>query len=337
MIQRTIQTWQALDWQDALKSAISSPERLFQSLELDPAYLPSAQKAAELFPLHVTECFVARMEKGNIHDPLLRQVLPIDAEHHNPPEYQDDPLEEQTFNTMKGLVHKYRSRVLTISTSRCAINCRYCFRRTFDYRSNRMGSDDWRQALAYVQEHPEIDEIILSGGDPLILPDKYLGELLQAMEKLPQLQRVRVHSRLPIVLPSRVTARLLEHFEQSRLDAVWVIHCNHPQEMDTEVREALALANQANITLLNQAVLLKGVNDKVNTQVELSQSLFKNKVLPYYLHLLDRVSGTSHFEVSERETQAIYLGMRTALPGYLLPKLVREKAGEVSKTLINPV
>lgn len=336
MIQRTIPTWQALSWQEELKQLITQPEELFEMLELDAALLPDAKTVAQQFPLRTTRSFASRIRKNDVNDPLLRQILPLHAEQHFVPGFSPDPLQEAHFNKQRGIVHKYRNRVLLIGTTSCAIHCRYCFRREFDYANNRMSRADWGEALAYISADKGIDEVILSGGDPLMMNNTQLQQLVAALADIPHVQRLRIHSRLPIVLPARIDDELLTLLHESRLRPVWVLHCNHAQELDTEVRNALRAIAGKGMTLLNQSVLLAGVNDRTETQVALNLSLFDSSVLPYYLFLLDKVSGTGHFDVDDQTVAAIYEGMRARLPGYLLPRLVREEPGKIAKTVILP-
>lgn len=337
MIQHPIPTWQDLSWQDELKSLITDPLTLLERLKLGRALLPQAEAAARLFPLRVTQSFVNRMRLGDPDDPLLRQVLPLGAELHSTPGYTDDPLEEARFNPIPGLVHKYHNRVLIISTTSCAINCRYCFRREFDYKNNRLTKADWQAIFDYIAARPQVDEVILSGGEPLLQSDSHFAWLLNQLELIKHLKRVRIHSRLPIVLPSRMTPALMASFQRSRLQATLVIHCNHAAEIDNEVGSNLITAREAGFTVLNQSVLLGGINDTLKQQLALAERLFEFKILPYYLHMLDRVSGISHFEVAENKAFALYKSMRATLPGYMLPKLVREQAGEDAKTILSPI
>lgn len=331
MIQRTIETWQTLSWQDELAQMIDDPKVLLQALELSERYLPAAQQAHTLFPLRTTASFISKIAKNDPNDPLLRQVLPLEAELHTPPDYSPDPLGEAQCNPVKGIVHKYKGRVLVIGATQCAINCRYCFRRAFDYAGNQMSQSDWQAAFDYIRHDKSIEEVILSGGDPLIMSNSRLSRILDSLENIEHLERVRIHSRLPIVLPTRIDAPLIERFAQSRLQTMWVIHCNHPNEIDDSVSAALQYIHQAGMPLLNQSVLLKGVNDCAKIQIKLSKLLFKNNVLPYYLHLLDKVVGASHFDLPKAQALAIYERMRDSLPGYLLPKLVQEVAGKPAK------
>ena len=334
MIQRSIPTWQTLSWHDELKNLITEPEQLVEALQLDPACLPAARQAAQLFPLRVTPSFVAKMAVGDANDPLLQQVLPLGAECEAQAGYVSDPLDEASANPIQGLIHKSHNRVLLVNTTSCAINCRYCFRREFDYSSNRISKHDWERIFSYLKRHPVIDEVIFSGGDPLLQSDEHFEWVIEELSKIPHIKRLRVHSRLPIVLPSRITTGLIDAFSASRFQNVWVVHCNHPNEIGDDVSEAFSAIKRGNITLLNQAVLLKGVNDCCETQVSLSHALFEHGVMPYYLHLLDKVSGAAHFDISEAQATRLYADMSARLSGYLLPKLVREEAGAISKTQV---
>lgn len=334
MIQRSIPTCQDLSWQEELKQLITEPETLFELLDLPLHLLAEAKRAAQLFPLRTTGSFISRIEHGKVDDPLLKQILPLGAEFTEAEGYSTDPLEEAEANPIKGLIHKYHGRVLLISTTSCAINCRYCFRRSFDYRSNRMSKADWQNIFSYLRNDTQINEVIFSGGDPLLQTDTHYAWVIQELEKIPHIKRLRVHSRLPIVLPSRVTPALIKAFEQSRFQSIWVVHCNHAKEIDAQVSEAFKSISQSSITLLNQAVLLKGINDDVHTQVALSEALFAHRVMPYYLHLLDKVSGASHFDIPETQAKQLHQDMAARLPGYLLPKLVKEEAGKLAKSLI---
>lgn len=318
-------------WQRELATAITDPAELLRKLELDPALLPAAQAAAVSFPLRVPRGFVARMRKGDPNDPLLRQVLPLAAELEPAPGFGADPVGDGAAQAAPGVLHKYHGRALLIVTGACAIHCRYCFRRAFPYAQAHAGIDAWRPALAYLAHDASLREVILSGGDPLALSDRRLGGLLAELDRIPHLERLRIHSRQPIVLPERVDDGLLELIARSRLQPVLVVHANHPQELDHAVRAGLLRLATAGVTLFNQAVLLRGVNDSATTLAELSESLFAVRVIPYYLHLLDRVHGAAHFEVKEGEASAIMQKLRRRLPGYLVPRLVREQAGAPAK------
>jgi EF-P beta-lysylation protein EpmB len=319
-------------WQKVQARAIHDPAELLALLELPASLLPAARRAAERFPLRVPRGYVARMQKGDPTDPLLRQVLPLGDELDDPPGFGPDPVGDLAAMTVPGLLHKYHGRVLLITTPACAVHCRYCFRRAFPYQEARPDASPWVPALAYIDANPDIEEVILSGGDPLSLGNERLGRLLEAIRAIPHVRRLRIHSRQPIVLPERIDAGLLNRLGRYPLPQVMVVHCNHPQELDGGVIAALKALRETGLTLLNQAVLLHGINDRLETQIELSERLFDAGVLPYYLHQLDRVSGASHFEVPDRCALDLMERMRNRVPGYLLPRLVRETAGLASKT-----
>ena len=274
------------------------------------------------------------MRTGDSNDPLLRQVLPQLAELEEVAGFSADPLAEQAALVAPGLLHKYPGRALLIASSACAIHCRYCFRREFPYATTPRSDAHWAAALTYIRNDASLREIILSGGDPLTLTNPRLSTLLDALQDIPHLQRLRIHTRIPIVLPQRVDAPLLELLAQSRLQRIIVLHTNHPNEISANVRTALQRLTTTGATLLNQAVLLRGVNDTVETLAALSEALFASGVLPYYLHMLDPVRGTAHFAVKEQHALAIMKALRQRLPGYLAPRLVREQAGELAKTLL---
>lgn len=332
MIPRTIATWHIKSWQEELSQLVRDPAVLIERLQLDPALLPAARAAAKLFPLRVTESYLRRIKTGDPDDPLLRQVLPLDAELRSPEDYSTDPLDEANVNPVPGLVHKYAGRVLLVASGACAINCRYCFRRHFPYEANNPGREQWQAALAYIRDDPSLSEVILSGGDPLAVSDKQFAWLVAQLEAIDHIERLRIHSRLPIVLPNRVSPELTHTLKTSRFDKVFVVHVNHPQELNSEVAESFARLKETGITLLNQSVLLAGVNDDEQILVSLSRRLFSLGVLPYYLHLLDKVSGAAHFAVTDIKARVIQRKLIESLPGYLVPKMVREEAGALSKT-----
>ena len=291
------------------------------------------------FPLRVPRPFVARMRHGDPNDPLLRQVLPTATE--NEPvsvlpdgtRFSVDPLREKDFARAPAMIQKYRGRALLIATPACAVHCRYCFRRHFPYEDH--GPDRREAALAALREDAEVKEVILSGGDPLVLTDAALGELIRRIEGIGHVQRLRIHTRLPIVLPSRVTRGLLDILVSTRLRVIVVVHANHPHELDADTARAFAcLAAVRGITLLNQSVLLRGVNDAASTLCALSERLFEQGVLPYYLHMPDAVLGTHGFHVTQTRARRIHDAMGERLPGYLLPKLVREAPGKTAKTVL---
>lgn len=320
-------------WQQQLSNAFSDITDLCDYLELNPTDI-SSLAATTNFPLRVPRSFAARMEKGNPADPLLKQVLPVADEMLTFPGFTADPVGDLAAITEVGVIHKYHGRALFIMTGSCAINCRYCFRRNFPYTEFQLSKQKQQQAIAYLQNNPEIREIILSGGDPLLLNDHKLAELIAQLDKIPHLKRIRIHSRLPIVLPARITEQFLAVLKQSCKQLVLVVHCNHANELNAEVKTACDLIRASDITLLNQSVLLKGVNNCAVQLHELSEKLFSFGILPYYLHLLDKALGTGHFEVSKKEAIALMQQLQKTLPGYLVPKLAQEEAGAASKMLI---
>jgi len=322
-------------WQRELAEAVRDPAELLALLELDPALLQGARSAAGLFPLRVPRGYVARMRRGDPQDPLLRQVLPLDAEYAVPPGYAADPVGDGASLVTGGVLHKYRGRALLVATGACAIHCRYCFRRHFPYAEANASAAQWTDALDYLAARPDIHEVILSGGDPLALGDRRLETLARALDRLPHLRRLRVHSRLPVVLPERVDDRLLGWLTGTHLRPVLVIHANHAAELDAGVAAALARLRRAGVALYNQAVLLRGVNDDPAALEALGERLFELDVQPYYLHLLDRVQGAAHFEVAETEARALMRELAARTPGYLLPRLVREEAGMPWKTPVD--
>lgn len=319
------------NWLKQLANGISDPAKLLEQLEIDPSPWQNGFEARKLFAQRVPQSFVDRMEKGNPYDPLLRQVLPLSEEFEVHSGYSNDPLEEQN-NAIPGLLHKYHNRALMIVKGGCAINCRYCFRRHFPYDENKGSKSAWRQSLDYVAEHPEIDEIILSGGDPLMAKDDELRWLVDHIADIPHVKRLRIHSRLPVVIPARITDELVELLQTTRLQTILVTHINHAQEINQELRGSLAKLRSIGVTLLNQGVMLKGVNDSVEAQIALSQALFDASVLPYYLHVLDKVQGAAHFYISDQQAKQIMAGVMAKVSGYLVPKLTREIGGRTSKT-----
>jgi EF-P beta-lysylation protein EpmB len=334
MIPETSAIRQTPAWQQELARAISDPAELLAALHLDPAWLPAAQAAARLFPLRVPRGFVARMRRGDPRDPLLRQVLPLAEEHLAAPGFSTDPVGDLAAMASPGVLHKYQGRVLLTATGACAVHCRYCFRRHFPYTESSAGTDHWQAALDYLAQEPSLREVILSGGDPLTLSERRLAEFIRAAAGIAHLERLRIHTRLPVVLPERITPELVRTLSSTRLSTVVVIHANHANEIDDAVIDALAPMRAAGVTLLNQSVLLRDVNDSAGALVALSETLFAAGVLPYYLHLLDRVQGAAHFEVPEDEARALMQQLTSRLPGYLVPRLVREIAGAPAKQVV---
>lgn len=318
-------------WRRSLAAAIRDPAVLIERLALGAEWIPSAERAARLFPLLVPESYLARMEPGNPHDPLLRQVLPLDAETHDTPGFVSDALDESSARRAPGLLQKYAGRALLITTGTCAVHCRYCFRRHYPYGDEPRQMDHWEPAFGALAGDASIHEVLLSGGDPLVLSDRRLAELCGRLEAIPHLRRLRIHTRLPIVLPDRVTPALVSLLQSTRLTPVLVMHANHARELSGDCAAAVRTLVRAGLTALNQAVLLAGVNDTADAQTELCERLIDLGVVPYYLHQLDRVAGTAHFEVAEEAGRAIIAELRRRLPGYAVPQYVREEPGAAHK------
>ena len=325
----------AKNWQQQLADAFSSIDELCDYLHLEIKDLPVSLAATKNFPLRVPLSFAASIKKGDSNDPLLRQILPISDEMTLYPGFSDDPVGDLPAAIQAGVLHKYHGRTLFINTGSCAINCRYCFRRNFPYSDLQLNKTSENAGIEYIASQSDIAEVILSGGDPLTLSDARLKTLIQKLSSIEHLKRIRIHSRLPIVLPARITAELLNTLNECGKQIVIIVHCNHANEINSRVKTALSLLKQQGFSLFNQAVLLKGVNDHADILSQLSEKLFELGVMPYYLHLLDKASGTGHFEVTEATGVALIKQLQNGLPGYLIPKLVKEQAGQKSKLLIN--
>lgn len=320
-------------WQRQLAEAFSSVNALCQHLQIDPSSLALLPEFKD-FPLRAPRGFVDCMQKGNPNDPLLRQVLPLQDELVQYPGYSLDPVGDLHAVAETGVIHKYKGRVLLIATGGCAIHCRYCFRRHFPYTELQLSAQKMRLALEYIAANSEIKEVILSGGDPLLLNDEKIASLLQAVSKISHVQRIRIHSRIPIVLPARITDQLLKTLADLPQQVILVVHANHGNELSTEVAKACQHLKQHHVTLLNQSVLLKNINDASDVLGQLSEKLFAIGVLPYYLHCLDRTIGVGHFEVPDAQAKQLIQSLQEYLPGYLVPKLVKEQAGAAHKIRI---
>jgi EF-P beta-lysylation protein EpmB len=323
-------------WQQLLADAISDPTELCRVLGLDPALILPAIQAAKGFALRVPRSYVARMRHGDPNDPLLLQVLPVAAELDETPDFVSDPCGDMEHRAAPGLLHKYQGRALLVATGACAIHCRYCFRRHFPYGEESALQQGWGPALERLRADATISEVILSGGDPWSLSDRRLKQLTDALHAIPHIRRLRIHTRYPVVLPERIDRGLLDWLHDVRLQKVVVMHANHAREIDAPVREACARLAGAGVTLLNQAVLLKGINDSVESLAQLSEALFETQVLPYYLHVLDKVRGSAHFDMPEARALQLHQGLTARLPGYLVPRLVREVPGAPSKRAVIP-
>lgn len=318
------------DWRELWRDAITDPLELLQAVGLGERtdLLPPDDAG---FALRVPRGFVGRMRRGDPFDPLLLQVLPQRAEHDQADGYTIDAVGDLAAKAGHGVLHKYDGRALLIASGSCAVNCRYCFRRHFPYGEEIAAASHWREALAQLRADPSIREVILSGGDPLALATHKLEELTRGLAELPQVIRLRIHTRLPVVLPERIDDAFVAWLARLPLQKVVVLHANHANELDAGVDAACARLREAGASLLNQSVLLRGVNDDADTLADLSERLFAAGVLPYYLHQLDRVQGTAHFEVSDDTALQLQQALRSRLPGYLVPRLVREVAGDAAK------
>jgi EF-P beta-lysylation protein EpmB len=321
-------------WKRALADAVRDPEELLSLLDLPESLREPARRAARLFPLVAPRSFIARMRPGDPGDPLLRQVLPLGAEELDVEDFVADPLAERRAEVVPGLLRKYQGRALLVAAGTCAVNCRYCFRRHYPYGETPRGLAAWSVALGKIAEDPSLHEAILSGGDPLVLSDGSLAELAAALAAIPHLQRLRVHSRLPVVIPERVDDELLAWLRGTRLAPIFVIHANHPAELAGDCGAAIGRLVDAGVPVLNQAVLLRGVNDDVETLVRLSERLLELRALPYYLHQLDRVRGAAHFEVSEARGLELLRELERRLPGYAVPRYVKEVPGAPAKVAV---
>ena len=321
-------------WQKDLSQVITDPKKLLSLLDIEPLEYLQHFKAKQLFPVRVPLPFIKRMKKGDFNDPLLKQVMPLSSEFVVSEGFMTDPLEEHD-TVAEGLLHKYKNRVLMIVRAGCAVNCRYCFRRHFPYQDNSPNKQRWQQALTYINNHEEISEVIFSGGDPLMAKDDYLAWLVNQIEAIPHVKRLRIHTRLPVVIPNRITKELVNLLSLTRLKATMVFHINHTNEIDDDFAKALEPLREARVPLFNQSVLLNGVNDDSDILVALSEKMFDIGITPYYLHLFDPVQGAAHFDISEKKAVSIVNEMLANLPGFLMPKLVREIAGQTNKTPIN--
>ena len=320
-------------WQTDFAAAVTDPAELAALLDLPQSWVGPAREAARSFPLRVPRSFVARMRRGDPTDPLLRQVLPVAEELEPASGRSSDPLQENEARRAPGLLHKYRGRALLVATGACAMHCRYCFRREFPY-DEQGDTGRWQDAIATLAADPSIEELILSGGDPLSLGNSRLQALSHALADIPHLRSLRLHTRNAVVLPSRVDDGLVDWIKGLPWRVTVVLHVNHAQELEDDAVEAIARLRGTGALLLNQSVLLRGVNDDVATLTALSKRLHTLGVLPYYLHLTDAVNGTAHFDVDEARGRALVDALARQLPGYLVPRLVREVPGEDAKVVL---
>lgn len=319
-------------WKQSLANLLRDPDELCDLLALDDSQRAQVKAACGTFPLRIPRPYLSRVKVSDLQDPLLLQALPQAAELTETVGYVTDPLEEADFTPVQGLLHKYHGRVLVVLNGSCAIHCRYCFRRHFPYQEHQISPQHWQLILDYIAADESISEVIFSGGDPLTVNDKILAKRCEDLAEIPHVQTLRLHSRLPIMIPQRIDSTCLQWMQETRLQIVMVIHCNHAQEIDAEVAGVLSDMASIGVVLLNQSVLLRGVNDTVEALEALSRRLFECRTLPYYLHLLDKVQGAAHFDVPEEEAHRLRDELSATVAGYLVPKFVREQANEHSKT-----
>lgn len=321
-------------WRMSLASAVRDPKILLKMLDLSWEEYQEKVYFPDKFKLFVPRSYVHKMKRGDWQDPLLRQVLPLTNELRAIPGFSEDPVGDLKAELTSGVLQKYQGRVLLVTTGACAVHCRYCFRRHFPYAQSSPDKHAWDNTLATIKADNSITEVILSGGDPFMLSDARLQTMCEQLSAIPQIKTLRFHTRIPVFMPERMTEKFITWMDSLAVQKVIVIHANHANELDADVAQVLHRLNQSNITLLNQSVLLKGVNDSVDTLAHLSERLFEMQVLPYYLHQLDRVSGAAHFEVEEAQARNLMRALRNRLPGYLVPKLVVEISGKRSKQAI---
>lgn len=321
-------------WQVALANCVNDPASLLKQLGLADKLKAVDNETLKHFSLRVPQNYINKMRYGDVNDPLLRQVFPLIDEGLTVDNFVTDPIGDSLAVTAPGILQKYHGRALLVTTGACAIHCRYCFRRHFPYGDSNPLASQWLDTLSTLRNDSTINEVILSGGDPLVLADLTLASMIADLAKIPHLKRLRIHSRLPIVLPERIDQHLLKWIQNTRLQVIIVVHANHANEIDGEVATALDKLRLAGCQLLNQAVLLRGVNDSAECLIQLSERLSEVNVMPYYLHLLDPVAGASHFDVPDQSGTELINSIRKKLPGYLVPRLVRELQGEASKTII---
>ena len=321
--------WKSLSWQKQLSRCLRSSADLCTALNVE---LPEA--VDHQFPVLVPESFLARMQPGCSTDPLLRQVLTTNQEAVTDDRFVADPVADSAAKKAAGLLQKYHGRSLLITTGSCAVHCRYCFRRDYPYQAEPKTLADWQPAFQQISADSSVQEVILSGGDPLLLTDARLLQLAAAIDQIPHVDRIRIHTRLPIVLPARITSSLLDQLKELRCQVIWVVHSNHANEIQDDCRLALQQLVRSGFPVLNQTVLLKDINDNLDALRDLSLALVNLGVMPYYLHQLDRVTGAAHFEVPVSTGRALIQQMKAVLPGYAVPKYVQEIPAEPSKTTL---
>ena len=318
-----------------IRTYFTNPLELLETLNLTPEQMLFSTEAVQDFHFKVPAAYVHKIHPGTPDDPLLRQIFPVQQELELTPGYTKDPLDEANSLSQPGLLQKYHGRALLLVTPGCAINCRYCFRRHYPYEDKGHSWKQVEQNIELIKQDSSVSEVILSGGDPLSLSDSRFAELVKMLENIPHLKRLRIHTRFPVVEPERINEQFLNILAASQLRIIMVLHINHAQEIGLDNKKSILKLHKQQVTLLNQSVLLKGVNDNADTLAELSETLIDNHIVPYYLHMLDKIQGSAHFEVADDDAKIIYQQLRTKLSGYLLPRLVRETSGEKSKTPIS--
>jgi len=321
-------------WQSQMINSVRDADELCRLLGLSPDQLKLSDNAVRQFPISVPRAFINLMEPGDPLDPLLLQVINQNKEDFRPEGFSADPVDESHFMAAPGLIHKYPGRALMIVSGKCAINCRYCFRRSFPYSENNPGRSQWQQAFDYIRKNTSLTEVIFSGGDPLSASDRHLAWLAEQLGQIKHLKRLRIHTRLPVVIPERICDDFLNWIKETRLKVQLVLHINHPNEISSELETVLQKLTPLGIHTLNQSVLLKGINDDVDTLQKLQEKSFEAGILPYYLHLLDPVEGASHFDVPEETAVNLITQIRARLPGYLVPRLAVELPGKTNKTIL---
>ena len=317
-------------WRKIQRENFTSLEKLCTYLELNSDQISQLTESKK-FPLNLPSRLAAKIEKGTLNDPLFKQFVPLHEENHSSDDFVKDPVGDCNASQSAKYLKKYAGRVLLMPTGACAMHCRYCFRQNYSYAPYQSGLS---QELAWIDQDPSIKEVILSGGDPLSLTNDSLQEILHSICAISHVERIRFHTRFPIGIPERIDKTFLALLEACSKQVWFIIHCNHPRELDLDVLASLKKIQKLGIPVLNQSVLLKGVNDCVDTLQALCEKLAANGIFPYYLHQLDRVERAAHFEVSQTQGRQLIQELNKRLSGYAVPKYVQEIPGEPSKTAL---
>jgi len=321
-------------WKQELANLLTDPQELCELLKLNQQQSQQLHDSCLGFPLRVPRPYLARIELSNLNDPLLLQVLPSGDELTTVEGFLADPLQEQQFSPVPGLLHKYHGRVLLVLSGSCSIHCRYCFRRHFPYQDAQIGKTQWRNIIEYIRNDNTIEEVIFSGGDPLNSTDTLLARQCNELESITHLKRLRIHTRQPVMIPQRIDQSCIDWMKKTRFQVVMVVHSNHAQEIDHHVAAAFERLRSAGITVLNQSVLLRGINDDAKTLAQLNERLFESGVLPYYLHMLDPVQGAAHFALPRQRALEIKTELQAIVPGYLMPRFAVEEPHQQNKTTL---